>query len=57
MAKLTKYSSFETLKADVKPIKASSSKNEKLQLEFKSFLSLLQKQLSVKKKAETAHGK
>jgi hypothetical protein len=57
MAKLTRYTNFEALKAEVKSRKAAQVKNKKLSSEFEAFLHLLQSEYAHKKKTKTSYGK
>ncbi len=56
MSKLKKYTSFESMKSDVKSAKTISEKSNKLLLEYEAFLSSLQRQFSNHQLKEN-HGK
>ena len=57
MAKLTRYTNFEALKSGIKSRKAALIKDKKLLSEFETFLNLLQREYSDKKKTKTPYGK
>lgn len=57
MSKLKKYSTFEDLKSDIKPTKTAGKKENKLLLEFETFLKQAQREFSINQQAKEAHGK
>jgi hypothetical protein len=54
MAKLTRYSSFEELKADIQPNTRTEAERDKVYTELEEFIKLLQQDLAAKKKAKRA---
>lgn len=57
MSKLKKYSTFEDLKSDIKPDKPASKKDNKVLLEFETFLNSLQRQFSGNGQKKESNGK
>ena len=57
MAKLTRYTSFEKLKAADVAAKAPSTDQRPHQPEFEALLARLRKDFTQQKKAEDTHGK
>ncbi len=56
MSKLKKYTNFEALKSDIKTEKVAQ-KDNKLLLEFETFLHSLQRQFSTNQQTKGTHGK
>ena len=52
MKKLTRYTTFEALKADVQSGDATSETENRRAAEFENFLNLLRKELLLRKKAK-----
>lgn len=57
MKKLTKYTDFDTLKSNAKTSNAIPVRDSKALSEFDTFLRLLQREYSNKKKNKAANGK
>jgi hypothetical protein len=56
MAKLTRYSSFEELKADIQPNTRTEAERDRVYADFEEFIKLLQQDLAAKKKAKRSNG-
>lgn len=56
MAKLTRYSSFEELKADIQPNTRTEAERDRVYTELEEFIKILQQDLAAKKKAKRSNG-
>jgi tRNA1(Val) A37 N6-methylase TrmN6 len=56
MAKLTRYNSFEELKADIQPNTRTEAERNRTYAELEEFIKLLQQDLAAKKKAKRSNG-
>ena len=52
MAKLTRYSSFEELKADIQPNTRTEAERDRVYTELEEFIKLLQQGLAAKSKSK-----